>query len=278
MTKRKLLFLTSELEPFNNLTDIANKISELPNELAANGLDVRILMPRFGTINERRHKLHEVVRLSGINVMFNDEDFALTVKVASLPNSKHRLQIYFLHNDDFYTRKFDFEDENGKFYDDNSERMIFFNRGIMETVRKFGWAPDFIICNGWMTSLVPFYARTIYGADPIFSESKIFFNIFDESFNHALEEKFLEKALLDNAIKEEKGLDFKPATHTALCRGAIKYSDGIILNTHSIDSDLNKCVMESKKPTFNRDMTHDNPKAFFEYLDAFKPLVESEGA
>jgi starch synthase len=105
MTKRKLLFLTSELEPFNNLSDIATKISELPNELAGCGLDVRILMPRFGTINERRHKLHEVVRLSGINVMFNDEDFALTVKVASLPNSKHRLQIYFLHNDDFYNRR-----------------------------------------------------------------------------------------------------------------------------------------------------------------------------
>lgn len=278
MTKRKLLFLTSELEPFNNLSDIATKISELPNELASCGLDVRILMPRFGTINERRHKLHEVVRLSGINVMFNDEDFALTVKVASLPNSKHRLQIYFLHNDDFYNRKNDYLDDNGNFFDDNSERMIFFNRGIMETVRKFGWAPDFIICNGWMTSLVPFYARTLYGADPIFSESKIFFNVFDEGFKNPMEEKFLEKALLDNAIKEDKGAEFKLATHTALCKGAIQYSDAVLLNTHSIDSELNKCIIESKKPTFNRDMPNENPKAFFEFLDAFKPVVESEGA
>ena len=278
MTKRKLLFLTSELEPFNNLSDIATKISELPNELASCGLDVRILMPRFGTINERRHKLHEVVRLSGINVMFNDEDFALTVKVASLPNSKHRLQIYFLHNDDFYNRKNDYLDDEGKFFDDNSERMIFFNRGIMETVRKFGWAPDFIICNGWMTSLVPFYARTLYGADPIFSESKIFFNVFDEGFKNPMEEKFLEKALLDNAIKEDKGLEFKSATHTALCKGAIQYADAVVLNTHSIDSELNKCIIESKKPTFNRDIPNENPKAFFEFLDAFKPVVESEGA
>ena len=278
MTKRKLLFLTSELEPFNNLSDIATKISELPNELASCGLDVRILMPRFGTINERRHKLHEVVRLSGINVMFNDEDFALTVKVASLPNSKHRLQIYFLHNDDFYNRKNDFVDDDGKFFDDNSERMIFFNRGIMETVRKFGWAPDFIICNGWMTSLVPFYARTLYGADPIFSESKIFFNVFDEGFKNSLEDKFLEKALLDKLIKEDKGLEFKPATYTALCKGAIQYADAVLLNTHSIDSELNKCIIESKKPIFNRDSPNENPKAFFEFLDVFKPVVESEGA
>jgi starch synthase len=278
MTKRKLLFLTSELEPFNNLSDIAAKISELPNELASCGLDVRILMPRFGTINERRHKLHEVVRLSGINVMFNDEDFALTVKVASLPNSKHRLQIYFLHNDDFYNRKNDYLDDDGNFFDDNSERMIFFNRGIMETVRKFGWAPDFIICNGWMTSLVPFYARTLYGADPIFADSKIFFNVFDEGFKNPLEEKFLNKVLLDGAIAEEKGITFNSATHTALCQGAIQYSDAIVLNTHSVESDLNKCIIESKKPTFNRDIPNDNPKAFFEFLDAFKPVVESEGA
>jgi len=278
MTKRKLLFLTSELEPFNNLSDIANKISELPNELASCGLDVRILMPRFGTINERRHKLHEVVRLSGINVMFNDEDFALTVKVASLPNSKHRLQIYFLHNDDFFNRKNDFLDDEGKFFNDNSERMIFFNRGIMETVRKFGWAPDFILCNGWMTSLVPFYARTAYGSDPIFAESKIFFNVFDESFQGSLETKFLEKALLDGVIKEDKGIEFKNATHTSLCKGAIRYADAIVLNTHSIDSELNKCIMDSKKPTFNRDISSEDSKSFFNFIDAFKPIIESEGA
>lgn len=278
MTKRKLLFLTSELEPFNNLSDIASKISELPNELAACGLDVRILMPRFGTINERRHKLHEVVRLSGINVMFNDEDFALTVKVASLPNSKHRLQVYFLHNDDFFSRKMDLNDENGNFYEDNSERMIFFNRGVMETVRKFGWAPDFIICNGWMTSLMPFYARTVYGSDPIFSESKIFFNVFDEGYKNALESKFLDKALLDGSIDRDKGKAYEDATHTALCQGAIQYADGIIVNTHSIDSALNACILNSKKPTFNRDLSIDNPRALYNFIEVFKPVEESEGA
>lgn len=277
MTKRKLLFLTSELEPFNNLSDIANKISELPNELAASGLDVRILMPRFGTINERRHKLHEVVRLSGINVMFNDEDFALTVKVASLPNSKHRLQVYFLHNDDFFTRKYDYLDENNQFFEDNSERMIFFNRGVMETVKKFGWAPDFIICNGWMTSLVPLYARTAYGSDPIFSESKIFFNVFDESFKGSLEDKFFTKALLDGVVAEDKAETYRNGTHTSLCKGAIQYADGVLLHTHSIDSELNKHIIDSKKPSFNLDVEESN-KELFGFIDKFKPIEESEAA
>lgn len=278
MTKRKLLFITSELEPFNDLSDIATKISNLPNELASNGLDVRILMPKFGTINERRHRLHEVVRLSGINVMFNDEDFALTVKVASLPNSKHRLQVYFLHNEEFFNRKFDYLDEKGNFYEDNSERMIFFNRGIMETVKKFGWAPDFIICSGWMTSLVPMYARTAYGADPIFSESKIFFNVFDQGFDQVMEEKFVEKLLLDGIIDEDKATLYSTRTHTGLCKGAISYADGIILNTHTVESELNDYIIQSKKPVFNTEASAEETNALFNYIDKFKPVQESEVA
>lgn len=278
MTKRKLLFITSELQPFNELSDIAQKISELPNQLASQGLDVRILMPKFGTINERRHRLHEVVRLSGINVMFNDEDFALTVKVASLPNSKHRLQVYFLHNEDFYNRKFDYLDENNNFFEDNSERMIFFNRGIMETVKKFGWAPDFIICNGWMTSLVPFYARTAYGADPIFSESKIFFNLFDEGFKETMEEKLIEKLLLDGIIDEKKAELYSARTHTALCKGAIQHADGIIMSTHTVESELNEFIIQSKKPIFNPEVSTDSPNALFDFIDEFKPVLESENA
>lgn len=274
MTKRKLLFVTSELQPFNELSDIAQKISSLPNDFAGCGLDVRILMPKFGTINERRHRLHEVVRLSGINVMFNDEDFALTVKVASLPESKHRLQVYFLHNEEFYNRKFDLVDENGKFFDDNSERMIFFNRGVMETVKKFGWAPDFIICNGWMTSLIPLYARTAYGADPIFSESKIFYSIFDEGFSDLLEEKFMDKALLDGVVDAKKATLLQERTHHALDKIAVQYSDGVILNTHTIESGVNAAILESKKPIFNMEANENNSKLLFNFLDEFKPQVE----
>ena len=274
MTKRKLLFVTSELQPFNDLSDIAKKISSLPNDLASNGLDVRILMPKFGTINERRHRLHEVVRLSGINVMFNDEDFALTVKVASLPESKHRLQVYFLHNEDFFNRKCDYVDEGGKFFDDNSERMIFFNRGVMETVKKFGWAPDFIICNGWMTSLIPLYARTAYGSDPIFSESKIIFNVFDENFSSLLEEKFLEKAMLDGVVDQKNATILNERTHSSLCAIGIQYSDGVILSTHTLESSVNEAIISSKKPVFNTEANENNSKLLFNFLDEFKPQVE----
>ncbi len=278
MTKRKVLFVTSELHPFNDLTDIATKISSLPNDLASNGLDVRILMPKFGTINERRHRLHEVVRLSGINVMFNDEDFALTVKVASLPDSKHRLQVYFLHSEDFFSRKFDYADENGNFYEDNSERMIFFNRGVMETVKKFGWAPDFIICSGWMTSLLPLYARTAYGSDPIFAESKIIFNVFDSGFEGSLEDKFINKACLDGVVEESAAAQFVGGDFSALCRGAISYSDAIILNTHNLESSVNEAIITSKKPVFNAEMNENNSKLLFDFIDELKPQLEEEGA
>jgi starch synthase len=251
MEKRKLLFVTSELTPFNDITEIAQKISDIPNHLASNGLDVRILMPRFGTINERRHRLHEVVRLSGINVMFNDEDFALTVKVASLPNSKHRLQVYFLHNDEFFKRRYDYLDENETFFEDNSERMIFFNRGVMETLKKFGWAPDFIVCNGWMTSLIPLYARTLYSNDPVFSDSKIFFNIFKKDNECKMEDKFIEKALLDKNIATNKAEHYASSNFDGMCKGAIHYSDGLIVSSSELHEELLHCINNSKKPVFN---------------------------
>lgn len=251
MEKRKLLFVTSELTPFNDITEIAQKISDIPNHLASNGLDVRILMPRFGTINERRHRLHEVVRLSGINVMFNDEDFALTVKVASLPNSKHRLQVYFLHNDEFFKRRYDYLDENETFFEDNSERMIFFNRGVMETLKKFGWAPDFIVCNGWMTSLIPLYARTLYSNDPVFSDSKIFFNIFKKDNECKMEDKFIEKALLDKNIAANKAEHYASSNFDGMCKGAIHYSDGLIISSSELHEELLHSINNSKKPVFN---------------------------
>ena len=121
-------------------------------------MEVRVLMPKYGSINERRHRLHEVVRLSGMNIIVDDDDYPLIIKVASLPGA--RLQVYFLDNEEFYKRKFVFDDENEKPFEDNQERMVFFCKGVVETVKKFGWPPDIIHCHGWMTSLVPFFLRT----------------------------------------------------------------------------------------------------------------------
>jgi len=152
MNRKRILIITQEMKPYLVLSEMARITNHLPVHLLNQGMEIRVLMPRFGSINERRHRLHEVVRLSGMNIIIDDDDFPLIIKVASLPGA--RLQVYFLDNEDFFKRKYDFTDEHQKFYDDNAERMIFFCKGALETVKKWGWPPDIIHCHGWMTSLV----------------------------------------------------------------------------------------------------------------------------
>ena len=166
MEKKRILIVTQEMDPYLAITEASRIANEIPKYMLESGMEIRVLMPKFGTINERRHRLHEVVRLSGINVIINDEDYPLVIKVASLPGA--RLQVYFLDNEDFFKRKMVFHDEDNKFFDDNSDRMIFFCKGALETVKKLGWAPDVVHCHGWMTALVPTYIKTIYKNDPTF--------------------------------------------------------------------------------------------------------------
>ena len=155
MNKKRILIITQEMKPYLILSEIAKIANSLPVKLQEQGMEIRVLMPKFGSINERRHRLHEVVRLSGINIIIDNDDFPLIIKVASLPGA--RLQVYFLDNEDFFRRKNVFADDDNKFYEDNAERMIFFCKGAIETIKKFGWPPDVIHCHGWMTSLIPLY-------------------------------------------------------------------------------------------------------------------------
>jgi len=153
MEKKRVLIVTQEMEPYLIQSEVSKVIGSYPQYVQEHGLEIRVLMPRFGSINERRHRLHEVVRLSGINISVADEDYPLLIKVASLPGA--RMQVYFLDNEDFFKRKSVFSDETDGFYDDNTERMVFFCKGVIETVRKFGWPPHIIHCHGWMTAFVP---------------------------------------------------------------------------------------------------------------------------
>src|SRR4051794_7087976 len=159
-TKKRILFIANEMSPYLELTEFAEIVNKLAIKSNDTGYEVRCIMPRFGTVNERRHRLHEVVRLSGINVSVDNDDYPLQIKVASLPNA--RLQVYFLDNEDLFKRKYIFHDENEKWYDDNGLRTVFFCKGALETVKKFGWPPDIIHCSGWMTSLIPLYLKTVY--------------------------------------------------------------------------------------------------------------------
>lgn len=237
-SRKRVLIITQEMKPYLDLTDISTIVSGLPTKLQGQKLEIRVLMPRFGVINERRHRLHEVVRLSGINVVVNDEDYPLIIKVASLPGA--RLQVYFLDNDDFFHRKQMYQDKSGVNFEDNAERMMFFNIGAIEIVRKFGWAPDVVYCAGWMTSMVPLLLKTKYKTDPIFDKSKVVYSAFqEESFDGAIKNDFKSFLKENIDIEKEDLFDvFGKGTETDLNIGAIHYSDAVTIGSDKVEKDV----------------------------------------
>jgi starch synthase len=235
-TKKRILFIANEMSPYLELTEFAEIVNKLAIKSNDSGYEVRCIMPRFGTINERRHRLHEVVRLSGINVSVDNDDYPLQIKVASLPNA--RLQVYFLDNEDFFKRKFVFNDEEEKWYDDNALRTIFFCKGALETVKKFGWPPDVIHCSGWMTGLIPMYLKTVYKKEPVFAHSKVIYTIGSNTFTESLDEDFTKKAVIHVSLKEKDLEIFKDATNTALQRGGAAYADAITFGGENIEKSL----------------------------------------
>ena len=236
MSKKRILFIATEMSPYLELTEFAGMVNRLAIKSNDSGLEVRCIMPRFGVINERRHRLHEVVRLSGINVSVDNDDYPLQIKVASLPNA--RLQVYFLENEDFFKRKQIFHDEDENWFDDNGLRTIFFCKGALETVKKFGWAPDVVHCSGWMSSLVPAYIKTAYKREPVFGNSKIVFTIGENTFEEKLSSDFIKKALINANIKEKDLETGKELTNTALFKLGSTYADAITFGSDIIDKKL----------------------------------------
>ena len=235
-TKKRILFIANEMSPYLELTEFSEIVNRLAIKANETGLEVRCIMPRFGIINERRHRLHEVVRLSGINVSVDNDDYPLQIKVASLPNA--RLQVYFLDNEDLFKRKFVFNDETEKFYEDNGLRTVFFCKGALETVKKFGWPPDIIHCSGWMTGLIPAYLKTVYKKEPVFSHSKIVYTIGQNTFKEKLGNDFLTKALIHPSLKEKDLEPFKEVNNTAMFRGGATYADAITFGAEKVEKKL----------------------------------------
>lgn len=244
MSKKRVLIVTQEMNPYTALSEISEIANKLPLHIQKNGMEIRILMPRFGSINERRHRLHEVVRLSGMNIIVNDDDYPLIIKVASLPQA--RMQVYFLDNEDFFKRKSVFEDSEGKPFDDNEDRMIFFCKGVLETVKKFGWPPDIIHCHGWMTSLVPAYLKTAYQHEPLFQESKVIYSVYDYSLGDSFSEEFAEKAAINDMTQGQIAPYIGGANN--LHKGAVQFSDAIIQGSEYIDEDVEETIESSEKP------------------------------
>ncbi len=238
--------------PYHEETDFAPILNKLAINSSSNGYEVRVIMPRFGTINERRHKLHEVVRLSGLNIQVNKEDYPLTIKVASLPQA--RLQVYFMDNEDFYKRKFIFHDADGKFFADNTERMLFFCKGALETIKKFGWPPDVIVVHGWYSSIIPMLIKTHYKNEPVFGNSKIIYTATKNTFKEKLGVNFL-KSLKASATLKDKDLDcFKDTNNAGIIIGGAKNADVVI----TTDENMDEKFAQEVKSTKSRKVIHFN--------------------
>ncbi|PZF72015.1 glycogen/starch synthase [Taibaiella soli] len=271
-TKKRVLIVANELSPYLEFTDFAQILNKLAIKTFDAGLEVRVIMPRFGIINERRHRLHEVVRLSGINVIIDKDDYPLIIKVASLPNA--RLQVYFMDNDDYFKRKSVFRDDQDNFFEDNAERMIFFCKSALETVKKFGWPPHVIHCHGWMTSLIPLYLKTAYKKEPVFSYSKTIFTAQQPQFSEILNDQFTRKAMISNEIKEKDLEVFKEGTNMALTLGASKYADVVVFGEDNLDPQI---VEEVKPSRYKKVLKYEDSwkEDITPLLDLYKSLTES---
>ncbi len=265
MAKTKLLIVTHEMSPFLELTKISEITRQLPQAMQEKGFEIRILMPRFGNINERRNRLHEVIRLSGMNIIIDDNDNPLIIKVASIPSA--RMQVYFLDNEDYFQRKYIFRDKENKFYADNDERTIFFCKGALETVKKLGWAPDVVHCHGWMTSLVPAYIKTTYKNDPTFKNAKVVYSVYENCFTEKLNADLHKKAVMQG-MTEEDTKAFANADCNSLHIGAITHSDAVVIADEKVDNDVLKFVKDSNKPTlaFNLTENYENYFNFYEEI------------
>jgi starch synthase len=267
--KKRILFIANEMSPYLELTEFSETVNKLAIRANDSGFEVRCVMPRFGVINERRHRLHEVVRLSGINVSVDNEDMPLQIKVASLPSA--RLQVYFLDNEELFRRKFVFHDEHDKWYADNALRTVFYCKGALETVKKFGWPPDVIHCSGWMTGLIPFYLKTVYKKEPVFSHSRVLYTIGSNTFKEKMGNDFIRKALIHPSLKEKDLELYKEGNNTAMFRGGASYADAISIGAEKIEK---KLAEEFSKVKGKKTLLFNPQSDLTDYLQLYNDLAK----
>jgi len=265
MRKARVLFVSQEITPYLDETHIGKIARRLPQAIQERGKEIRTFMPKYGNINERRHQLHEVIRLSGMNIVINNADHPLIIKVASIPTA--RMQVYFIDNDDYFQRKAILTDKaTGKYFDDNDERLVFFNRGVIETVKKLGWAPDLIHCHGWFTGLMPLYIKKGFSEDPLFSDTKMVVTIYDEEYTKSMNKKIVDKAVIEGVSKKDLK-QIEDASYINLMKLAIDYADGISFGSENINPEIEKYARKSGKPILDF-------KSEAEYADAYNEFYD----
>lgn len=228
MKAKKILFVTQEMRPYVAQSELADMGRKLPQSIQEKSREIRTFMPKWGNINERRNQLHEVIRLSGMNLIIDDTDHPLIIKVASIPSA--RMQVYFIDNDDYFLKREMATDEEGNEYEDNAERAIFYARGVLETVKKLRWVPDVIHCQGWMSALVPIYVKMAYNEEPSFRDSKIVYSLTADELKRPMGENF-GNCLAFRDVKSDVLEEFSDnMSFEELNQLAINYSDGFTVS------------------------------------------------
>jgi len=264
MEKTKVLFISQEITPYLPESEMSLIGRHLPQGIQEKGREIRTFMPRYGAVNERRNQLHEVIRLSGMNLIIDDTDHPLIIKVASIQPA--RMQVYFIDNEDYFHRKSTVKDEKGNSFHDNDERIIFFARGVIETVKKLRWAPDIVHCHGWITSLVPLYLKKSYLEDPIFENSKIIYSVYNDGFEKPLNKAFRDKLLIDGINKQDVQVLKRP-DYLNVNKIAIMQSDAIIFGSNKIDPAIQEFINSSGKPYLSY-------KGADEYIEAYSGFYD----
>lgn len=266
-SRKKILYVSSEINPFVPETPIAGISRALPQGMQEKKCEIRSFMPRYGCINERRNQLHEVIRLSGMNIILRDVDRPLVIKVASIPTA--HTQVYFIDNEDYFKRRELYADGTGKFFADNADRTVFFARGVLETVKKLRWTPDIIHCHGWMTHIVPMYLKRVFKDDPIFSSCKIVLSLYDDTPHDPFQKDFASIAKIGGVTDEDVEHLAAKATGINLAKTAASHSDAIIFGSQDVDPELVSFCDGLSLPTLKYDAAKIAGKSWIEDYNSF---------
>ena len=265
----RILYICQEISPYiAGETPMGMTTRNLTTAMQERGYEIRTFMPRYGCVNERRHQLHEVIRLSGMNLIIDENDHQLIIKVASIPSA--RIKIYFIDNDDYFARKAVLTDSEGVEFADNDERAIFFARGVLETVKKLNWTPSIVHCMGWMSAVMPIYLKKVFNDDPLFRDVKVVVSLCDDKFNTPLDSHFMDR-IAKEGVEDEKLKELSLPSHENLYRFVIDYADGIVVASDKADATLVEYARQSGKPMLEykdpaSEECFDNYNRFYENL------------
>jgi len=263
--KARVLFVSQEISPYLDETPMSIIGRRLPQGIQERGKEIRTFMPKFGCINERRNQLHEVIRLSGMNLIIDNNDHPLIIKVASIQAA--RMQVYFIDNQEYFERKHVLTDKKAVHFADNDERAIFFCRGVIETVKKLGWSPDVVHLHGWMTSLTAIYLKKSFKDNPLFADTKIVYSVYDDEFPGTLHKDFAKKVMHEGIEKGDVEL-YKNPTFVNVSKAAIDFADGVIKGSAKINSEVEKYIKKSGKPVLEFIAGDEYIDAYSEFYDA----------